>query len=425
MQQLKPLTLRHNFSWTFLGNGVYTACQWGMLVVMAKLGSPEMVGQFTLALSVTAPVVMFTNLQLSAIQSTDTKQEFDFEDYLVLRLMMSGLAILIVFGIALAAGYRLHIFLIIGVMILAKAIESISDVFYGLLQQHERMDRISISMIMRGSLAFLLLGTAIYLTHNVLWGVVGLTIAWALVLFSYDIRSRKLIQGNSKRIGVRLKWQIDHQKKLFNLSLPLGVVMMLSSLNNNIPRYVIEHYWSERELGIFAATAYLMVATSMFVGAMGQSVGPRLAKYYAVGNNMAFRTILIKMIGIVLLINGLGMVVVLVAGREILTVFYSPEYAKHSDLLVWFMVATCISHVGSLLGNGMSAVRYFQAQLPVFATVTVISAIASLSLIPRLGMQGAVITLIIAAIAQVFLSLGVLYHALNNSPLPLEVSGKT
>ena len=52
MQQTKPLTLRRNFSWTFAGNAVYAACQWGMLVVLAKLGSPEMIGQFTLGLAV-------------------------------------------------------------------------------------------------------------------------------------------------------------------------------------------------------------------------------------------------------------------------------------------------------------------------------------------------------------------------------------
>jgi hypothetical protein len=48
------LSLRKNFSWTFVGNVVYAACQWGILVALAKLGTPEMVGQFTLGLAVAA-----------------------------------------------------------------------------------------------------------------------------------------------------------------------------------------------------------------------------------------------------------------------------------------------------------------------------------------------------------------------------------
>src|SRR5690349_21224091 len=80
------LSLRTNFIWTFLGNVVYAGCQWGMLVVLAKLGSPEIVGQFALALAVTAPVFMFTNLQTRGVQATDARKEYAFGDYLALRL---------------------------------------------------------------------------------------------------------------------------------------------------------------------------------------------------------------------------------------------------------------------------------------------------------------------------------------------------
>ena len=44
---------------------------------------------------------------------------------------------------------------------LAKAIESVSDVFYGSLQQHERMDRIAISMILKGIVSLAALGRAL------------------------------------------------------------------------------------------------------------------------------------------------------------------------------------------------------------------------------------------------------------------------
>ena len=81
------LSLRLNFAWTFVGNVVYAGCQWGMLVVLAKLGSPARVGEFALALAVTAPILMFTNLALRAVQATDSRQEYTFGDYLGLRLL--------------------------------------------------------------------------------------------------------------------------------------------------------------------------------------------------------------------------------------------------------------------------------------------------------------------------------------------------
>ena len=145
MQQHKPLTLRGNFSWTFAGNLVYAACQWGILVILAKLGSPEMVGQFTLGLAITAPIIMFTNLELRIVQATDARKQYSFSDYLGLRLISTALALAIITVISLLGGFRWETSLVIFLMGLAKAFESISDIFHGLIQQHERMDRIATS----------------------------------------------------------------------------------------------------------------------------------------------------------------------------------------------------------------------------------------------------------------------------------------
>ena len=417
MQQSKPLTLRRNFSWTLVGNVVYAACQWGMLVVLAKLGSREIVGQFTLGLAVTAPVLMLANLQLRAVQVTDARHEYRFGDYLGLRLMTTGLALLVIILITVVAGYRWETSLIILVVGLAKAVESISDVFYGLLQQHERMDRIALSMMIKGPLSLLLLGIGVYLTGQVLWGVVGLAVAWSVVLVGFDIRSGALMLGsisNPIATALRPRWQMKTLRKLVWIALPLGFVMMLLSLNTNIPNYLIERYLGERELGVFAAIAYLMVAGSMVVSALGESASPRLAKYYESGNNAAFRTLLLKMVGISVLLGGAGVLVAAIGGRQLLTLIYRPEYAEHADLFVWLMVVAGIGYVSSFLGCGMTAARYFGVQMPLFALVTTITAIAGLWLIPTKGLQGAAIALLIAVIVRASMSLGVILHALHH-----------
>ena len=67
------LSFRGNFSWTFVGNFVFSACSWATLVVLAKLSTPEMVGRFALGIAVTAPILMFSSLQLGMIQATDAR----------------------------------------------------------------------------------------------------------------------------------------------------------------------------------------------------------------------------------------------------------------------------------------------------------------------------------------------------------------
>src|SRR6516165_6140027 len=183
------LTLRMNFLWTLTGNVFYAACQWGILVVLAKLGTSQMVGEFALALAITAPVVIGAGLSLRSIQATDETSQYRFGDYLLLRLLTTGAAGLVIIGIVWFSRYGRHTAAIILIVGLAKGFESVSDIFYGLLQQHERMDRIALSMIIKGLLSLAAVTSAIYLGGDLLLGVCGLTAGWALMLVFYDVPS--------------------------------------------------------------------------------------------------------------------------------------------------------------------------------------------------------------------------------------------
>lgn len=409
MQPQKPLTLRRNFSWNFVGNVVYAGCQWGMLVVLSKIGSPEIVGQFTLGFAITAPVFMFTNLQLRDIQATDAKRQYCFSDYLGLRLFSIAVALIAIAMITWIAGYRWQTSLVILLVGLAKGFESISDVFYGLFQQRERMDRVAVSMMIKGPLSLLLLGIGVHLSGSIVGGALGLAIAWALVLLSYDIWNGVFMLSVPL---VQPRWRFKMLGKLTWLSLPLGLIVMLGSLNVNIPRYFIEQYLGERELGIFAAIAYLMVIGNMVVNALGNSAIPRLAQYYATGKGAAFRTLLLKLEGIAAVLGAFAILVSLVAGKELLTLFYQAEYAQHNDLLVWVMVAAAISYLSYFLGDALIAARYLSIQIPLFIGVTATSALMSYWLIPIHGLHGAAVALLVASIVQVVLRCAVMVYAL-------------
>ncbi len=77
------------------------------------------------------------------------------------------------------------------------------------------------------------------------------------------------------------------------------------------------------------------------------------------------------------------------------------------------MVATGIGYVASFLGYGMTAARYFRAQLPLFAFVTGTATLACLWLIPSGGLRGAAIALTIAIVVQACGSLAIVMHALS------------
>jgi O-antigen/teichoic acid export membrane protein len=425
----RGLSLKANFIWTLAGNLVYSGCQWGMLVIIAKVGSAELVGQFALGLAITAPVLMFSNLQMRGVQATDAKREYSFGDYLGLRLITTLLALLIIAGIILVSGYGWETALVVLLVGVAKAFEAVSDIFYGLLQQYERMNRIAISMVLRGFLALAVLGLIIFFTHSMVWGVLGMALSWGLVLVFYDLWAGNNVLASALKPGEKTglgknyiapRWHWPNLLKLTWLALPLGLVMMFISLNTNLPRYFLEHYSGERELGIFAALSYLVIVGNTIVGALGQAASPRLSRHYAAGDKAAFRSLMVKLALLGGFIGLAGALVALVAGPLILTIFYRSEYAAYSDVFFWLMVVAGFGYVASFLGYGLTAARYFRSQLPLFAASCGLTLLGCAWLVPGQLLLGATLALGISTVFQLLGSIAILMHALRHTPTEPE-----
>lgn len=414
------LTLRANFSWTFVGNAINAASWFAMTIVLAKLGSPEDVGKFALGLATTAPIFMFATLRLRDVQATDAKQEYLFEDYFAMRMATTVAALLVVVGITIVSGFQWEMTLIVLATGASKAIEAISDAFYGLFMQQERLDRVAKSLMFKGPLGLLGLGVGFYFTGSVFWAVMGLVITRAVIMLGFDVRNvslslnptEKLIANIIPRSFPRPRWNIATLRKLFWLTLPLGFVTMLISFNLNIPRYFIEAHLGSYQLGIFAAVTAFQKAAPTAVQALGRSGAPRLSKYFAARNAKSFRKLSFKLVGIGILLGGAGVLVALVAGRQILTLFYGPEYVL-AGLFALVMFASGMDYVATMLLFVITSARYFRVQLPLHLLTTGAVAIACFFLVPSKGLIGAAFALIIADFVRVGSSLIVAVHALR------------
>lgn len=427
----RPLhfSLRRNVLWNLIGNIIYASCQWGTIIVLTKFTSSETVGRFALGLAITAPIFLLSQLQLRSVQATDVKDKYEFGHYLGLRLLTTVLALSAIAVVVITSYYPSETAFIIMVIGLSKAIESISDIFYGLMQRHERMDRIAKSRILRGTIALAALGSIVYLTGEILWGVVGLTAVWGFVLIKYDLKNAVVtltefnVEQSDRTLGPASISPIFKKSKLLHLArlaLPLGIVMALLSLNANIPRYFIDIYWGEEELGIFAALVYLIVAGNIIVTAVGQALTPQLAKHYALGEINKYKQLLLYMIGFGVLLGAGGVVIAVATGQKILTFLYRPEYAHRSPVFAWLMVAGGLIYVTSFLGYGVTAARCFKAQMPIMLIATSVTYIASFCLIPHHGIKGAAYSLSIGTCVMLILYAVMVKYALiqkcKNSP---------
>ncbi|NWG21338.1 MAG: lipopolysaccharide biosynthesis protein [Chloroflexi bacterium] len=383
---LHALSLRANFAWTLAGNIVYAAAQWGVLVLLAKLASPEAVGQYALGLAITAPVMLFASMKLRALQATDVRHDYVFGHYFALRLVTTLAALAAIGTLAVIGDYRTELIVVIALIGLTRAFDNLSDIIYGLLQQRERMDRIAISQILQGGLQLLVFTVCLMVTQSTVWSMAGMAFASASITFAYDARSVVLLGGRWSALTPIWDWH--RLGRLALRGIAPGLAITLGSLMVNIPRYVIEHRFDERELGMFAAVGAVALVGGTVVTALGQSASPRLAKHYAAGAWQAFDGLLLRLIGMGAALGAAGVAVTLVAGPQLLTLLYRPEYAERADVLVWMMMAYGLQFAYVFLGTAINAMRRFAVQLPVQIVSCLIVAGGSMVLIGPYGLVG-------------------------------------
>src|SRR4029079_14135905 len=98
--------------------------------------------------------------------------------YLAVRLLATALALGAISLVATRGRQSRATVCIVVLIGVAKAFEAVSDVVFGLLQQHERIGRIARSMIAKGLLSLFVVAGALAATGSVVVATLAMALAW-------------------------------------------------------------------------------------------------------------------------------------------------------------------------------------------------------------------------------------------------------
>jgi O-antigen/teichoic acid export membrane protein len=373
---------------------IYAAAQWAILSLAAKLGGSQMLGQYALAVALTTPLVMLAHLNLRAVLATDVDGRRPFGDYLAVRLGVSGLSLVGIAILALLSGHSGSLAAVILMTGLAQSSETVSDIYYGAMQRREEMDLIARSMIARGLVSVCAFGLTLYVLRDLVWALAAMAAGRVALLLLYD-RPRGAAGEILARSGM------GAEVAILRTAMPLGVILLLVSLNTNLPRYAIESYLGVGQLGAFAAVVSFVTVGSTAVNALGQAATPRLARHFSRRESRHFLTLTFQLAASVCALGVAGVAVSAAFGAAILSIVYRPEFAIHGGLLVAVMGSAIPAYVAIALGYAITATRAFDAQVPLFCVVAASCGGASWLLVPRFGLRGAAMSLALAASVQI------------------------
>jgi O-antigen/teichoic acid export membrane protein len=376
--EARPLLAQvaRNARWALAANAYYVACQAGVLLVVARQGSPELVGQLALALAVAAPVQLLASLQLRSAQATDVGGDYAFGEYLRVRGAGACAAIVVVAALARLLGLDERVTVAVGVM---KAVESLSDVAYGRLQHDQRYDRLGISQALRGTLAIVVASAVLGAGGGLATAVLAIAAAWLLVCVGYDLAG--LPRGAHRTTWVRLR-------ALVRSSLPLGVAACAGSVAANVPRWLLWDAGTEAAVGYFAALSYVVVVGSLLASALGQAVCPLLAASHRAAPGRFVRMTL-GLSALVAAASVLALAAAASRGGDLLAVLYGPDYAAYATVFTWLTLAGGLAAVTSFLNYALTATRRFGHVLAVQLAAGAGALLIGLVRVPAAGILGA------------------------------------
>ncbi|MCD8101930.1 MAG: oligosaccharide flippase family protein [Alistipes sp.] len=365
----------------FVVNGFYAGMQWVQLSLITKFCTGYELGAYTLSLALTAPVFLFLGMQLRALLVTDSKKEWEFSSYFFLRSIMMFAALFICAGISFYNFTILKTVLLVAVL---KMVEGYAEIFNAQQQLLEKMHYVALSLILKGVFATMSIFIGVYLFDSLLFGL-GLAIFTnCIVLFFNDYRNcRKNFEGR------RFIYFGDlNLRSLFWKAFPLGVVMLIISLNTNVSKYIIEIFLGTEEQGLYSTLAYCIVLGNFVNTAIGQSFSPRLSKYFANRQFPAFKKLTVSYLSINFAMGFILFIFGIWWGEDFLRLMFNEKIAGYHDLFNLIMFSAIFLYVASACGFTLTAMRVFKIQPYVNGAVLIVSVLGSIYFLKNYGIYG-------------------------------------
>ena len=129
-----------NIIWNMIGSFLYAFASMVLSIAVVQLAGEDAGGVFTFAFTTFGQhMFMAAYFGIRPFQITDTGEKYTFGDYLGLRLITCGLAILVGFGYVLVSGYTFEKAAVVFLMVVYKVIDALADTYEAEFQRSGRL----------------------------------------------------------------------------------------------------------------------------------------------------------------------------------------------------------------------------------------------------------------------------------------------
>ena len=403
---MKEKSTLANIFYNSFGTMFYYGCQWLTTILIVRLSGYQDAGNYSLAMTFTAAFAIFALFNTRQYQVSDVKGEYSDKTYITSRYIAMGAAFLICAIGLLFNAYTPYQWGIILLYMVFKCVEAWVDVYHGICQKKGRMDFICYSFLMRGVLMIVSFCGLIYITGNLMYGVLAMTVSTFLVVFFYDrVMALKFVEKD--------RADFKALKTLMVILVPLVVVAVTNNLSTSLPKYFLERYFDETVLGYYSSVATPSMIVQVGANTIFVPLITPLADKLLADDKKGFAGILKKVFLAFVVLSALAVIVSFLLGEWFLVQVFGEEIRPYAYLFVPIITTTLLISINACLFPVCTVFREIKGQLAVGILGILSSLIASMVLVKRYCMDGVVIALLITLGIQIIIEIYLVFRRMK------------
>ena len=399
---------KKDYIWNSIGSFLQSAISPILLIVITRLNGVGDSGLFSFAMSLS---VVFWAISLwggRTYQVSDVKKEFSSGDYIVVRFISSLIVAVFSISFCILSGYDLIKTELIMVLVSFKILESIADSMYGVLQIHNRLYIVGISLTMKSVFGFMLFTLVDILTKNIIYGALSIFIVNIAVAIFYDIPWMKHVES----VGLTKK-NIMQAGKIMKKTAEVFVVVFLTMFSLNIPRYFLDKYHYD-QIGYFGIMAMPITLLTLFISFVLQPNVVNLSELLKEKKVKEFTKIVSKIDFITFTLGILFIVSSYLIGVWALNTVFGIDINNFRIDLTIMVIGAVANAFVSIYVNLLIILRRFKGQFYTLLVTNILAVILSVYLIDRLAMLGSVLVFMTISFLQAIILLFIYKRSLKN-----------
>ena len=347
------------YIWNIVGSIANALLSVVLLMMVTRTFDDKQADIFSVAWTISQLMVTIGTFQIRTYQATDVTGVFKFQQYFIFRILTISAMMLCSLVYVIVRGYDSYKSLIVLLLCLVRAADSMADVYEGWFQQKERLDLAGKALTFRIMIASAGFGATLIFTGELALACTVLLAGYVLSFLVYDVRYNRAVD----KLKDEGRWEKGVQwfLKMFAEGAPLFVNAFIMMSITNEPKMVIDTAIEQGNMIQGIQTVYNILFMPASVLTLAYIVfRPMITQLAIVWSNRKvgrFLRILGKILGCLLGIGILLLAGSALLGIPVLSLIYAIDLSMYKPHVLIIIAGGCFYTFAAVLDNALVVIR--------------------------------------------------------------------